>query len=596
VVKDAVTAQPLPGCAITLVPSGATAVTGTDGVFLFENIAPDTYSIEVSSNGYYANSKNVTLEAGYTLQVDILLTTVASSKSAIHGTVKDAETTRPLAGCAISLTPTGASTVTGTDGTFRFENIASNTYSVSASAYGYYESTKSVTVTAGQTMSVDFLLAKYDANDRIPTLGAIRASELTHNTARLEGEVLDGGSSSVTERGFLYSELPNPTFATANKMTLQGGTGLFSTTITGLRERTTYYAVAYAINSRGTAYSTQTQFQTTDATQITTPSNVIFVAVSGNDANDGSSWLKAKKTISAAVESATEGKQIWVSAGTYEETLIPKNGIPVYGGFSGTETSIEGRTLKTNIRGVSYSYQEYTEPTIINGFLITSYVELSDYEILENCIISGSTYYYSLIRVGATSIDAVISNCVIENNHTPNGLIECNYAKLTMVNCYIRGNIGGYHGRYVGEDLKMYNCVITNNSASFYGLYPEFYNCTFANNISMSIPSDSKLYNCVLWNNNKSSSGQNVAQSNANWYSCIEVTTADNTGVRFKKPSTKQGRDATDWQTADWSITSGSTCINAGLSLYYPIGDYPKDIAGNPRINGTSIDVGAYEY
>ena len=65
-----------------------------------------------------------------------------ATSGAIHGVVKDAETAQPLAGCSVMLMPTGATTVTGSDGSFHFEDIAPDTYSVEISCYGYYTNKK----------------------------------------------------------------------------------------------------------------------------------------------------------------------------------------------------------------------------------------------------------------------------------------------------------------------------------------------------------------------------------------------------------------------------------------------------------------------
>ena len=40
-------------------------------------------------------------------------------------------------------------------------------------------------------------------------------------------------------------------------------------------------------------------------------------AGSGNDANSGTSWAQAKRTIQAAVDAASSNDTIWVTNGTY---------------------------------------------------------------------------------------------------------------------------------------------------------------------------------------------------------------------------------------------------------------------------------------
>jgi hypothetical protein len=581
VVKDAKTLEPVAGCAVTLVPTGNTSITGSDGVFHFENVPSGQYSIEANSNNYYNEKKNITVTAGGSINVDILLALFVPDKGVVGGVVKNSQTLEPVSGCVVTLVPTGNTSVTGGDGVFHFYNIPSGQYSVEANNNNYYNDKKNIIVTAGESVNVDFLLAQYDTNERLPMLSEVTASDITHNSARLLSEVVDPGSSSISDRGFLYSEMPNPSMSNATRKSVQSGTGVFYVTVTELKENTEYYVVSYAINARGTAYSDQIRFKTGDGTLTPAPTGVIYVSVSGNDSNDGSAWNRAKKTIHAAVSVAEKGKQIWVSAGSFNEILSPKAGVNIYGGFNGTETSVDQRTGRTAIDAIRCSYDN-EETTVMNGFsvsnldfweyMLSSPVFLGANYILENCLISGNEDFIAVIEGDGV---ATLKNCIIENNRSEN-IIDPDLDNITMINCIIRGNAGAIAGKY------MYNCVITNNSSFVSG---NMYNCTVASN---SGKAGGVLYNCLVWNNNVT---DDIRQN-----SCITVATANNNGVRLKSPSSTKGSTANDWQTADWSITTGSTCINAGTNLYFPTGDIPVDVAGNPRITGNTIDVGAYEW
>lgn len=523
---------------------------------------------------------------------------------AIHGTVRDSETNQPLAGCAVMLLPTGTTATTGNDGSFHFEDLLPDTYSVEVSCYNYYTNKKSIIVGVNDaSMAVDILLTRFDPNNRLAELGALRVGEVSFKSARVECEIIEQGSSSITERGFLYSETPNVTIATATKQIVKTTENIFSATLNNLAEETDYYVVAYAINGRGTAYSEEVKFTTGDASSVTAPTNVIYVAVSGNDANDGSSWSKAKKTIKAALEQATDKKQIWVSVGNYDEKITLKSGVPVYGGFKGTETTTEARTDRTKIITIG---GECSSETIVNGFEIGNKEEtitLNGNVILKNCHIKEAGNV-------STKGKNELNNCIIEKCSKDIYSYEITYSingDLNMTNCFLQGNYN--FAIKVYGSMSMYNCVIANNATPCGPYSPNIYNpfiiaknsntvinlynCTLASNEEIFEcyyeEANINLYNCLCWNN--APIDENVIQ-----YSCIVIDNADNSRVKLKRPSTTKGPEASDWQTADWSIEAGSSCINAGVSLYFPSDKIKTDIAGNERISGNSIDVGAYEY
>lgn len=168
-----------------------------------------------------------------------------------------------------------------------------------------------------------------------------------------------------------------------------------------------------------------------------------------------------------------------------------------------------------------------------------------------------------------------------------------------MINCIFRGNKGGIES---DNNLALYGCVITNNSygvrMNSYGSISKLVNCTIASNTDFGVAAqkDTDMYNCLVWNNSIVEKLYGSSDGIITRYACKEVVSVDNSAVRLTHPSPTKGEAASDWRTADWSLSAGSTCINAGVDLYFPISEVATDVAGNPRIIGTSIDVGAYEY
>lgn len=65
-----------------------------------------------------------------------------------------------------------------------------------------------------------------------------------------------------------------------------------------------------------------------------------FVTESGSGFKDGSSWDNASDALSNVIDNARIGDSIWVAKGIYQGGFIMKEGVSVFGGFSGTETKL----------------------------------------------------------------------------------------------------------------------------------------------------------------------------------------------------------------------------------------------------------------
>ena len=80
----------------------------------------------------------------------------------VLGTVTDVNTGEPIKNVTLTLSPSGKSTVTGSDGIYEFYNLEAVQYKMQASHAGYKTDTKTVNVLAGETVRVDMLLTPKD--------------------------------------------------------------------------------------------------------------------------------------------------------------------------------------------------------------------------------------------------------------------------------------------------------------------------------------------------------------------------------------------------------------------------------------------------
>ena len=177
------------------------------------------------------------------------------------------------------------------------------------------------------------------------------------------------------------------------------------------------------------------------------------------------------------------------------------------------------------------------------------------------------------------------------------------------------------------------NNAISNNSAIdggggiccdyTYG-NPSFANNTYSNNSAARggglfciLYSNVTFRNSILWGNTASTSGPQVYLDDENsdpvFYYCDVQGGLDAFGLNsgifytgiylhnidtipvFVSPSAGSGAGF-DGVTADWSTEEASPCINAGTPDTTGLSLPELDLAGNPRIKGDRIDIGAYEY
>ncbi|TAK47361.1 MAG: DUF1565 domain-containing protein [Saprospiraceae bacterium] len=222
---------------------------------------------------------------------------------------------------------------------------------------------------------------------------------------------------------------------------------------------------------------------------------VTFVRPNGS--GDGSSWSMAMGSLTQALQMAAPGTQIWVASGKYVATngsdrnssFEISSGVQVFGGFEGTETSIEQRNLESNITVLSgeigkpgeadntYNVVVFSaddKGTIIDGFTISD--GNASGEVAEgNRLRSGGGMY---IQGSATGSNPTIKNCTFTKNLGRDGAAVYingrgeNSCSPVFADCYFIGNEAGLDGGAIYNDGRM------NGKSN-----PTFINCTFERNV-----------------------------------------------------------------------------------------------------------------
>lgn len=310
---------------------------------------------------------------------------------------------------------------------------------------------------------------------------------------------------------------------------------------------------------------------------------------SGNSANYGGaidcsiSGQVLNCTISG--NSAYYGGGVRFRNGGIATNCTIKNNIAYLGG-GGVQIAwtgvVDGCTLlnntSSNYGGGAYCFQggTITNSTISNNRSVYGGgVQIDDSGLVTRTIFNGNTATYGGgLRLKNGGIGW---SCVINNNtaYSGGGVQHVNSGGI-LRNCSMSGNIatnsGGGVYCYLGGTIE--NCVISgNNGGSAGGLRAE---------------SGGAIYNTIIQFNG-AGSGTNYLNSGAGvTYShcCTIPLVAGDANITGDPRFLDAG-------SADFHLTSGSPCVDAGVGRSWITN--AVDMDGNPRLAGFAVDMGVYE-
>lgn len=303
---------------------------------------------------------------------------------------------------------------------------------------------------------------------------------------------------------------------------------------------------------------------------------------------------------------------------------------------NGTRSDNATHVLSVNLDPTQASGNNNTYPTVINGFSIGNGQAAGTGDAGKG----GGIYVY-----GDNSKGGVfrIERCFLISNYATQGGAVYVDASVKSVNgetslinqCVIYNNAAGERaavenqagGIYLAGKATVVNTSIFNNGNGGVRLSPEskVVNVTIARNTGAGVDmmaggsGDAHVYNSIIWGNTqlylqndpgfRNSAYHEVVSSdpatpdeNGNIYVAKE-NRGDKFGPMFDAPSVKTSYDRDfNWRESayplwSWNVLEGSVMIDKGDNDYYDQNVYgSEDMAGNPRISGDRISVGAYEY
>lgn len=303
---------------------------------------------------------------------------------------------------------------------------------------------------------------------------------------------------------------------------------------------------------------------------------------------------------------------------------------------NGTRSDNATHVLSVNLDPTQASGNNNTYPTVINGFSIGNGQAAGT----DDAGKGGGIYVY-----GDNSKGGVfrIERCFLISNYATQGGAVYVDASVKSVNgetslinqSVVFNNAAGDRaavenqagGIYLAGVATVVNTSIFNNGNGGVRLSSgsKVVNATIARNTGAGVDmtaggsGDAHVYNSIIWGNTqlylqndpgfRNSAYHEVVSSdpatpdeNGNIYVAKE-NRGDKFGPMFDAPSVKTSYDRDfNWRESayplwSWNVLEGSVMIDKGHNDYYDQNVYgSEDMAGNPRISGDRISVGAYEY
>jgi autotransporter family porin len=226
---------------------------------------------------------------------------------------------------------------------------------------------------------------------------------------------------------------------------------------------------------------------------VVEPMDVIYVRSDVASNGEGSSWDSTYKNLQQAMDHAfSAGADVWVKSGTYKPTetlnretsFILREGVKVYGGFKGDETSLDRRDYKNNETiltgdlGGSNSYHVLigANDAVLDGFTITG--GCADGPLYNKK--GGGMINYAPGKdtdpfQPPIGYSPKVTNCIFKDNFAMDGAAVYSFdrGKAEFTNCIFENNKAGSSGGAVMDNVGAFStfdtCTFKGNTCQFKG-------------------------------------------------------------------------------------------------------------------------------